>query len=68
MQLEAQIFLTALTQPELRTIMYSMSVLLVCVYTNSSRIPAKGSLTQTDSEMAFSPDAEIKEQVLVELL
>lgn len=25
-------------------------------------------LTQTNSEMAFSPDAEIKEQVLVELL
>lgn len=25
-------------------------------------------LTQTNGEMAFSPDAEIKEQVLVELL
>lgn len=80
MQLQAQIHFESSPQPELRTLMYSISVLLACIYTNSSRIPEKVQrcitqqhngclcLTQTNSKMAFSPDAEIKEQVLVELL
>lgn len=31
-------------------------------------LTARGLLTQTNSKVAFSPDTEIKEQVLVELL
>lgn len=68
------------TQVQLRTSVYCIAVLWAHMTSNNSRIPEKvhrgitqqhkscKCLTQTNGEMALSPDAEIKEQMLVELL